>query len=157
MFSIGDEKVAEAFKENTAGIQILLTWQWLDGLNYVIKDTIIMAPKHAIDKRFKAFCVIPIEGVVHNTTLEKVAKEDIQIPFGTKVIVMFVDDTQQENGEWALYKKDSLDLFLKKMPSGKGNVLFLNGLRTGKYALLEGNIIEDDGAHRTTTDYITQY
>jgi hypothetical protein len=156
--SIGAGKSGcDAFKQKTAPVQVLLTWQWLDALSHVNKDTIIVAPKHAIDKRFKGFRLIPIEGVLHTTTLEKIAKEESRIPEGTKVIVMLAGDTQQENGEWALYKKDQLDLFLKKMPPHKGNVLFLNGPRTGKHGLLGKNIVEDTATHRTTTDYVTQY
>jgi mitochondrial fission protein ELM1 len=148
---------ALAFKNNCAKIQLLLVWQWLDALNDLSKNTIVVVPKHAIDERFNNIKTIQIEGVLHNRTLENIQTEDhLKIFENPELIIMLAGDTQQEDGSWKPFKAEYLNDFMKNLPHHK-KILFLNGPRTGKFKLeLQNELLEDKEAHRTKTDYITE-
>ncbi len=138
---------------------MLLTWQWLDGLGKIAKDTIVVAPEHAIDARFDALIgkgvrLITISGVLHNKEAKALEAEPIDmIDASIRYIVMLAGDAQQEDGTWVSYNSKMLAEFLKDLPADE-KILILNGPRTGKH--LENTTTVDVEAHKTKTDYITR-
>lgn len=151
----------DAFKASntTKMVRVLLTWQWLDALDSISKDTIVVAPNHAIDKRFLALeksgvRLIKISGVLHAKTIDNIKMESTsEIDPRTEYVVMLAGDVQKEDGSWESYNKDMLSEFLKDLPKDKF-ILILNGPRTGKH--LENSNQIDNFSHRTGTDYITK-
>ena len=153
----------KAFQERHAvdEIRLLLTWQWLEEMEKLKPDTIIVAPKHAIDKNFhkmkKNIKLITIDGVLHSKNLSNIQKENSDlIDKGTEIIVMLGGDTEQQNGKWKLYNEKMANILIKKLPKNQ-NILILNGPRTGKHRIDNGAIVIDEAAHKTSTDYVTEF
>lgn len=139
---------------------VLLTWQWLEDMKGLAKDTVVVIPEHAVDKNFDSIKgkvkLIKIKGVLHTRDLESVHKESIAgIDPHTQLIVMLAGDTQQADGSWILYDESMITEFLSQLPA-REKILILNGPRTGKHKPEDSGIIVDQTAHRTTIDYITQ-
>lgn len=139
---------------------LLLTWQWIDDMKDLAKDTIVVMPEHAIDKNFDSIKnrvkLITIKGVLHSRNLESLQKESTSsIDPHTQLIVMLAGDTQQSDGSWLLYDESMITEFLSQLPS-RQKILILNGPRTGKHKPGDSGIAVDHAAHHTNTDYITQ-
>lgn len=161
-FIIGaGESGAKAFKNPSKDNEkyVLLTWQWLDSFKNINKNTIIVAPRHSVDDRFKSLekngvRLILISGVLHTKNIEKIQNEPTdKINPSTRYIAMLAGDTHQEDGKLALYDKKMLFGFLEHLPQNQ-NILILNGPRTGKH--IENSNSINSLAHRTETDHITQ-
>lgn len=133
---------------------ILLTWQWLSGMESLPPQTMVVMPNHAVDSRvrnLKNIAVLTIEGVLHTITPAKIAKENTSlIPENPQQIVILGGDAQQEDGSWKRYTPIMAEDLLSNLPIKL--TLILNGPRTGKH---EDDGKVDEGAHRTSTDSVT--
>lgn len=122
---------------------VLLTWQWLDAMKDLAPGTVVVIPTHAIDARIqglakaKPLILIPIQGVLHGKTLDKVRKAEdlvksLALPTRPKMIVMLGGHAQQEDGSWKAYTPEAADQDLfAHLPKGKV-ILFLGGPRTDR-------------------------
>jgi hypothetical protein len=147
--------------DEKGGINILMTWQWLDAMKNLANGTIVVMPEHAVDDNFQSIKdkvkLIKIKGVLHTKTFENIQQENADlINKKTDLIVMLAGDTEQQDDSWLLYTPEMANELITTLPQGL-NILFLNGPRTGKHKRVDNSILIDKTAHRTTTDVVTQY
>lgn len=143
-----------------SALNVLLTWQWLDEMKNLKSGTVVVAPEHAINQDFNSIRskvkIITINGVLHNRTIENIQKENSAlIPAKTKIIFMLAGDTQQGDGSWVLFDKNTAKKIVSKLPKNS-NIIILNGPRTGKHIKENNTIKVDEHAHRDKFDIITE-
>lgn len=121
----------------------------------------VVVPEHAMDQNFDKVKdrvkLIPIQGVLHNKSLDNILEQNVEdIATNTNAIVMLAGDVQDAKGDWQRYDATMLNSFLTNLSDGK-KILFFNGPRTGKHILVNDKLVLDEGAHRDEMDYITKY
>ncbi|HLB33129.1 MAG: hypothetical protein A3F67_04875 [Verrucomicrobia bacterium RIFCSPHIGHO2_12_FULL_41_10] len=149
----------EAFKRvaQSKNTNVLLTWQWLEEIKDLPKETIVIMPECAVDGHENKNILITIDGVLHTRNLKNVQDENSKlIDNQTEIIVMLAGDTEDKESHWVLYTPEMVSSLIRNLPSNK-KILFLNGPRTGKYKGIHGMMIVDKMAHRTKIDDLTQF